>query len=144
LVARFKRHIGSKIVPYLQLDVSGQYTLAQKRRLAMRFGKIYSEKMQADIRRISVAVRELGPGGLWRCTNGEPYEAALLMCDIRRGRPSEQRAELAEDLVEACVTELGLRIEQVNVEFTQHSGDEMYHPMLGGLSKDWHADEIDS
>jgi hypothetical protein len=30
------------------------------------------------------------------------------------------------------------------VEFTQHSGDEMYHPLRGGLSLDWRPDEVDS
>lgn len=128
-------------MPYLQLDVSDVYPLAQKQQLAKRLGEIYANKMQANVKRISVAIRELAPGGLWRCTDNEPYQAALLMCDIRRGRPPEQRADLAKELVQACIDVLGLRIDQVNVEFTQHSGDEMYHPMLGGLSDDWRPDE---
>ncbi len=60
---------------------------------------------------------------------------------IRHGRPAEQRADLAKALVEACVEILGLRLDQLNVELTQHSGDEMYHPMLGGLSADWQPGE---
>jgi phenylpyruvate tautomerase PptA (4-oxalocrotonate tautomerase family) len=127
-------------VPYLQLDVSLSYPPELKQKLAERFGRIYSEHMKASVRRISVTVREL-PGGVWRCTEDAPYPAALLMCDIRRGRPPEQRAGLAEALVEACVETLGLKVEQINVEFTQHSGDEMYHPLLGGLSDDWSAAE---
>lgn len=123
-------------MPYLQLDVSQSYPTKAKQALAERFGRIYSELMQASVCRISVAIREL-PGGVWRCTDGSPYLAALLMCDIRRGRPAGQRAALAKALIEACVETLGLKVEQVNVEFTQHSGDEMYHPMLGGLSEDW-------
>ena len=99
-----------------------------------RWVEIYALKMQADVNRISVAIRELTSGGIWRCTPGEPYEAALLMCDIRKGRPSEQRAELAKALVDVCIDILGLRIDQINVEFTQHGGDEMYHPLRGGLS----------
>lgn len=130
-------------MPYLQLDVSGSYSPDAKRRLAKRLGEIYALKMQADVSRVSVAIRELIPGGLWRCTAGDPYEAALLMCDVRKGRPPEQRAELAKALIDACVDILGLRIEQINVEFTQHTGDEMYHPMRGGLSADWRADELE-
>jgi phenylpyruvate tautomerase PptA (4-oxalocrotonate tautomerase family) len=130
-------------MPYLQLDVSQSYSLEAKRRLAKQLGEIYALKMQADVSRVSVAIRELTPGGLWRCTSGEPYEAALLMCDIRKGRPPEQRAELAKALIDACIDTLGLRIEQINVEFTQHTGDEMYHPMRGGLSADWRSDEVD-
>ena len=128
-------------MPYLQIDVPTHYPLAQKQRLAKRLGEIYAEIMQANVRRISVAVRELAGGGIWRCTEGEPYEAALLMCDIRRGRPAAQRARLAQALVDACVEILGLRVEQINVEFTQHAGDEMFHPLLGGLSGDWAAGE---
>lgn len=123
-------------MPYLQLDVSQSYPTERKQKLAERFGQIYSEHMQASIRRISVAIREL-PDGVWRCTESAPYRSALLMCDIRRGRPPEQRSGLAKALIEACVEILDLKIEQVNVEFTQHSGDEMYHPLLGGLSDDW-------
>jgi phenylpyruvate tautomerase PptA (4-oxalocrotonate tautomerase family) len=128
-------------VPYLQIDVPNRYPLAQKQRLAKRLGEIYAETMQASITRISIAIRELADGGIWRCTEDEPYQAALLMCDIRRGRPAEQRAKLAQALINACVEILGLRIEQINVEFTQHAGDEMFHPLLGGLSDDWAAGE---
>ncbi len=128
-------------MPYLQIDVPNRYPLAQKQRLAKRLGEIYAETMQANVKRISIAVRELVDGGIWRCTEGEPYPAALLMCDIRRGRPPEQRARLAQALVDTCVEVLGLRIDQINVEFTQHAGDEMFHPLLGGLSDDWAAGE---
>ena len=130
-------------MPYLQLDVSEHYSTEAKRRLAKALGQIYADRMQADVNRVSVAIRELTPGGLWRCTASEPYEAALLMCDIRRGRPAEQRAELAKELIDACIDVLGLRINQINVEFTQHSGDEMYHPLRGGLSLEWQPDEVE-
>jgi phenylpyruvate tautomerase PptA (4-oxalocrotonate tautomerase family) len=130
-------------MPYLQLDVPEQYSSDVKRQLARQLGRIYADRMQADVNRISVAIRELTPGGLWRCTAGEPYEAALLMCDVRKGRPPEQRAELAKALIDTCIEVLGLRIDQINVEFTQHTGDEMYHPLRGGLSLDWRPDEID-
>jgi len=128
-------------VPYLQIDVPNHYPLLQKQRLAKRLGEIYAETMRANVKRISVAIRELAEGGIWRCTEGEPYQAALLMCDIRRGRPAEQRARLAQALIDACIEILGLRVEQINVEFTQHTGDEMFHPLLGGLSDDWAAGE---
>ncbi|SFK25665.1 tautomerase family protein [Bradyrhizobium sp. Gha] len=128
-------------MPYLQIDVPIRYPRDQKQRLAKRFGEIYADIMHANIRRISVAVRELHDGGIWRCTEGDPYEAALLMCDIRKGRPPEQRERLARALVNACVEILELRTDQVNVEFTQHSGDEMFHPLLGGLSEEWSANE---
>ena len=131
-------------MPYLQLDVSRQYSPDAKQQLAKELGRIYAARMAADINRVSVAIRELAPGGLWRCTSDEPYPAALLMCDIRKGRPAEQRADLAKALIDACIEILGLKLDQINVEFTQHSGDEMYHPLRGGLSLDWRPDEVDS
>jgi phenylpyruvate tautomerase PptA (4-oxalocrotonate tautomerase family) len=124
-------------MPYLQLDTNQKYPIETKQHLAKTLGDIFAKFMHANINRVTVAIRELGEGSGWRCSDGEPYPSALLMCDIRQGRPPEMRAELAEALIRACVEILGLRIEQLNVEFTQHAGDEMYHPMLGGLSDDW-------
>jgi phenylpyruvate tautomerase PptA (4-oxalocrotonate tautomerase family) len=132
---------GRNEMPYLQLDVPAQYDAADKQRLAKRLGDIYAKLMQASVKRITIAIREVGEGGVWRCSDDAPYPAALLMCDIRRGRSAEQRAELGQALINACVEILGLRVDCLNVEFTQHSGDEMYHPMLGGLSDDWTAGE---
>jgi hypothetical protein len=42
-------------------------TVDQKKCLAKRMGEIYSETMNSNINRLSVAIRELGDGGLWRC-----------------------------------------------------------------------------
>src|ERR1700693_1098827 len=74
-------------MPYLQLDTPFSYSTETKQRLAKRLGEIYAEKMNSNINRISVAIRQLGEGGVRRCGGGDPRPAALLMCDIRRGRP---------------------------------------------------------
>jgi len=65
------------------------------------------------------------------------------MCDIRAGRPATQRAELARMLIDACKEIVGLQDDNLNVEFTQHSGDEMYHTLYGGLTTDWRPEESD-
>ncbi len=127
-------------MPYLQLDVAERYPSDVKRTLARRLGDLYAEIMVTTPRRVSVGFRELNEGSLWRCGDGEPEPAAVLMCDIRRGRPLEQRARLAQALVEACVETLGLRTDRLAVEFTQHSGDEMYRD--GQFSADWTSDEV--
>ncbi len=103
----------------------------------------YSRMMSVDVRRISVAIRELGEGGVWRIAEagGEPEPVSLMMLDIRRGRSPELRMEVAEALCKHCIEILGLREDRLNVEFTQHSGDEMYHPALGGYSPEWEAGE---
>ena len=130
-------------MPYLQLDVTRSYSPAQKQRLAAAMSDTYARMMSVDIRRISVAIRELGEGGVWRVAEAgqEPVEVAMLMLDIRRGRPAELRMEVAKALCAHCIEILGLREDRLNVEFTQHDGDEMYHPALGGYSPDWKPGE---
>ena len=130
-------------MPYLQLDVNDSYSEDLKRRLAARMCETYSSMMSVDIRRISVAIRELGAGGIWRIAEaGEvPVPVSLLMLDIRRGRPAELRMEVARALCAHCIELLGLTEDRLNVEFTQHDGDEMYHPTLGGFSPDWKQGE---
>ena len=130
-------------MPYLQLDVNGQYPAADKRRLAASMSQTYARMMSVDIRRISVAVRELGDGAVWRiAAEGEaPTAVSVMMLDIRRGRSAELRMALAKALCAHCVEVLGLREDRLNVEFTQHDGDEMYHPALGGYSPDWTPSE---
>ncbi|QNK65465.1 tautomerase family protein [Variovorax sp. PAMC26660] len=128
-------------MPYLQLDVNGTHLVADKKRLAKKLSETYAQMMSVDIRRISIAIREVGEGGVWRMVDGEPVEVSVLMCDIRRGRSAELRLEVAKALCRDCIEILGLREDRLNVEFTQHTGDEMYHPTLGGYSPEWSEDE---
>jgi phenylpyruvate tautomerase PptA (4-oxalocrotonate tautomerase family) len=131
-------------MPYLQLDVNGHYSSDDKRRLATKMSETYAEMMSVDIRRISVAVRELGDGGVWRIVEAgtEPVPVSVMMLDIRQGRSAELRMAVAKALCAHAIETLGLREDRLNVEFTQHSGDEMYHPTLGGYSPEWRSDEI--
>ncbi len=128
-------------MPYLQLDVNGPHPVADKKRLAKKLSETYAQMMSVDIRRISIAIRELGEGGVWRMVDGEPVPVSVLMCDIRRGRSAELRLEVAKALGRDCIDILGLREDRLNVEFTQHTGDEMYHPTLGGYSPEWSEGE---
>lgn len=130
-------------MPYLQLDVNGPCAVADKRKLAASMSQTYARMMSVDIRRISVAVREAGDGGIWRIAadGEEPTTVSVLMLDIRKGRSAELRMAVAQALCAHCVEILGLQEDRLNVEFTQHDGDEMYHPALGGYSPDWTADE---
>lgn len=130
-------------MPYLQLDTPFHHSDDDKRALAKRFGEIYSVHMSANVNRLTVAIRELGEGGIWRCGAGDPYPAGILMLDIREGRTADTREQLAWKLVGACQEILGFTDENLNVEFTQHKGDEMFHTKFGGLSDDWRPGEAD-
>jgi phenylpyruvate tautomerase PptA (4-oxalocrotonate tautomerase family) len=127
-------------MPYLQLDVANHYPIDVKRDLARRLGDVFAHIMKTTPDMVTVAFRELDEGGVWRCGAGAPEPAAQLSCDIRRGRPPEQRAELAQALIDACVEMLGLRRERLAVEFTQHTSDEMYRHGRGWAAE-WTPDE---
>ena len=88
-------------MPYLQLEVSQRYPSNVKQALARRMGEIYARIMQTTPDIVSVAIRELPEGSLWHCGDGDPEPGAVLVCDIRRGRTSEQRAELAQAFEES-------------------------------------------
>lgn len=130
-------------MPYLQLDTFGHYGTEDKKRLATAMCETYARMMSVDIQRISVAIRELGEGGLWRIANvgSAPEPVSVLMLDIRRGRAPELRMAVAKALCAHCIEILGLSEDRLNVEFTQHSGDEIYHPTLGGFSPEWESGE---
>ena len=122
-------------MPYLQIDVPQHYPVEVKRDLARRLGDQYARIMQTTPDMVEVSFRELGEGGVWHCGAGHPEPAACISCDVRRGRPPEQRAKLARAFVDACAETLGLRKDSFLVEFTQHPGDESFG--AGGWAPDW-------
>lgn len=124
-------------MPYLQLDVNDHYPFEKKKRLVSKLSETYSSILDVDVHRISITIRELGEGSVWRTIGGEPLPAAMLMCDIRRGRSESLRLEVARALCQDCIEILSISAERLNVVFTQHAGDEMYHPGLGGFSPEW-------
>jgi hypothetical protein len=134
-------------MPHLQLELPSKYPLSVKRDLAKRLGDLYGAIMQTTSDLVDVSFRELGEGNMWRCEQPEPVPSAVLICDIRAGRPPEQRARLGEALLNACVVALNLDPLHFGVEFTQHSGDEIYRTILvdgvvhGGLAPDWSPSE---
>lgn len=129
-------------MPSIQIDLPLTTEYATKQALATRVGTVYSEIMQVARDLLTVSVHDLGHGGVWRCHESEPpTPSALIMCDIRTGRPVETRANLAQSLIDVCVEMFDLDQLWVKVEFTQHAGDEMYHPHLNGFNADWRGDE---
>lgn len=126
-------------MPYVQLDLPARFEADTKRRVAMRIGALYAEVMQTRRRMVNVGFRELGPDNLFRCGDGEPEPGLVVMCDIRRGRPADQRLRLAEGIRDICGEELGFGPSQIVVQFSQHAADEMYRD--GGWGREWSAAE---
>ncbi len=114
-------------MPSLQLDAPVTLDVGARRDLARRLAWAYAEIMGTSPELVTVVIHE---SSVWR--DGEP--SALLMCDVRRGRTVETRAELSRAVIAICAEATGI---EPKVEFTQHAGDEMYHPWLGGFIGDW-------
>jgi phenylpyruvate tautomerase PptA (4-oxalocrotonate tautomerase family) len=128
-------------MPYLHFDLPGHFPAKTKRALAARLGVLYAEIMQTSPSIVKVSFRELGEANLFRCgaPDGGVEPVVVGQCDIRRGRPAEQRAALAAAIVAACAEALGVDPSTVELEFTQHAGDEMYR--RGAFAGDWSAAE---
>jgi phenylpyruvate tautomerase PptA (4-oxalocrotonate tautomerase family) len=135
-------------MPYLRLDASARYPLQTKRELALRIANLYAEIMQTTPDLVAVGFCDLGEGAVWLGDKHEPLPAAILSCAIRRGRPPEQRARLADALVTACTEVLGLDPTKLVVEFSYHAGDDIYRKAMvngvlrGALGRDWSPDEM--
>jgi phenylpyruvate tautomerase PptA (4-oxalocrotonate tautomerase family) len=128
-------------MPYLQLDLPRAYAAPVNQQLAERIGRLYAEVMQTTANIVKIAFRELGEDNLYRCHDTQPAQAVVvIMCDIRRGRPASQRQALARALVAACADGLQFPVERIEVEFTQHPGDEMFRN--GALVADWEPGEV--
>jgi phenylpyruvate tautomerase PptA (4-oxalocrotonate tautomerase family) len=128
-------------MPYLHFDLPARYPAEVKRGLAARLGALYAEIMQTSPSIVKVSFRELGEENLFRCgASGGGVEPVVVgQCDIRRGRPVDQRAALAAAVVEACSEALGVDADAIELEFTQHAGDEMFR--RGAFAGDWTVGE---
>ena len=113
-------------MPYLQLDTTGPLAPAIKQEIMTRLCRLYAEVMQTQTWRPNVAIRELGAGNIGRLGAGGLEPVAMVLAEIRRGRSADDRLKLARGIAEICAPLLGLPPERVLVEFTVHSGDEMY------------------
>ena len=128
-------------MPYLHFDLPTRYPAEVKRALAARLGALYAEIMQTSPGIVKVGFRELGEGNLFRCgaADGGVQPVIVGQCDIRQGRPTEQRATLAAAIVAACSEAFGVDATAIELEFTQHPGDEMFR--RGAFARDWSAAE---
>ena len=124
-------------MPYVQFDLGDTYPDDVKRALANEVGSLFADVMQAPGVGINIAFRELGAANLHRWRAGELEPVAVILADVRRGRPPEQRERFARALVATAARHLGLEEGDIVVEFTQHAADEMFRD--GALAQEWSA-----
>jgi phenylpyruvate tautomerase PptA (4-oxalocrotonate tautomerase family) len=123
-------------VPFLHLDLPLAIGAAERARVARRLARLYADVMQTNPERVTVAFRELGDNGVVRLNaDGEVEPVVMVQCDIRRGRPAEQRERLGAAVAAVIAEELEWPPERTVIEFTQHSGDEFWR--VDGLGRDW-------
>lgn len=126
-------------MPYLHLDLPGHFPAVAKRALAARLCRLYAEIMQTQSWRPNVGLCELGPDSLFRLGADGLEPITMVLVEYRPGRPDESRLALADGIVDACVEELGVPRATVMVEFTPHTGREIYRD--GKWVGDWTAGE---
>lgn len=126
-------------MPYLQIDLPAPASAAAKQHFARELAELYATAMETQARIPSIAFRELGAGNLVRLQDGELRAVLVIMCDIRRGRPPDQREALARAIAQLAATTFEIDELQVVVEFTQHTPDEMYR--YGAIAPEWSANE---
>jgi phenylpyruvate tautomerase PptA (4-oxalocrotonate tautomerase family) len=126
-------------MPYLQVDLPAPASAAVKAAFAERLAILYAAAMETQPHIPSIAFRELGPGNLVRLQDGVLRDVVVVMCDIRRGRPDDQREALARAVALLCSESFAIDVMQVVVEFTQHSADEMFR--YGAIAPEWSAAE---
>jgi phenylpyruvate tautomerase PptA (4-oxalocrotonate tautomerase family) len=123
-------------MPYLHLDLPLAVPAADRAQIAVRLAQLYADVMEADPRRVAVAFREVGENGVVRTgADGAVEPIVVVQCDIRRGRPPEQRKRLGTAIAAMLDEALGWPPAQTVIEFTEHAGDEFWRD--GTLGRDW-------
>jgi phenylpyruvate tautomerase PptA (4-oxalocrotonate tautomerase family) len=123
-------------MPYLHLDLPLAVPASDRAEIAGRLARLYAEVMETNPERVTVAFRELGENGVVRTgADGAIEPVVVVQCDIRRGRPAEQRERLGAAVADVLEEALGWPPARTILEFTQHAGDEFWRE--GGLGTDW-------
>jgi phenylpyruvate tautomerase PptA (4-oxalocrotonate tautomerase family) len=126
-------------MPYLHLNLAKRYPSQAKRDLATRLCRLYSDVMQTQSWRPNVGIAELGEDNLFHLGPDGLESITMVLVEIRRGRPLDQRLELGRGIVDICSEVLGVPERTVLVEFTVHSGDEILRDR--NWAADWTAAE---
>jgi phenylpyruvate tautomerase PptA (4-oxalocrotonate tautomerase family) len=123
-------------MPYLHLDLPLSVAPADRAEIAVGLAHAYARVMETNPERVTVAFRELGENGVVRIGPDGALETVVMVnCDVRRGRPPEQRERLGDAVAALLEVALGWPRRRTILEFTEHAGDEVWRST--GLGADW-------
>jgi len=123
-------------VPYLHLDLPLAVAPSDRAEIAGRLARLYARVMETSPERVTVAFRELGENGVIRIgADGALETVVIVNCDVRRGRPPEQRERLGDAVAALLEETLDWPRRRTILEFTEHAGDEVWRST--GLGTDW-------
>jgi phenylpyruvate tautomerase PptA (4-oxalocrotonate tautomerase family) len=130
-------------MPYLHLDLPLSVAPGDRAAIAVRLAHVYADVMETNPERVTIAFRELGENGVVRVgPDGELETVVMVNCDVRRGRPPEQRERLGHAVATLLEETLDWPRRRTILEFTQHDGDEVWRSH--GLGTDWSPAEAAS
>ncbi|ELZ91023.1 tautomerase family protein [Haloferax sulfurifontis] len=109
-------------MPHLQFDLDFEVTAREADQFATEMAELYAERMDADTDYAAVTVREVEAIHLGRATGDE---TVVLQADIRAGRSTEQKRDLALAVIEAVAERFGVPESNQKVVFTEHEGSQM-------------------
>ena len=123
-------------MPYLHLDLPLALAPADRAEIAAGLAYAYARVMETAPERVTVAFRELGENGVVRIGPDGALETVVMVnCDVRRGRPPEQRERLGDAVATLLEDALGWPRRRTILEFTEHAGNEVWRST--GLGTDW-------
>lgn len=126
-------------MPYLQVNLPGQYSSEIKRELAIELCKAYAEIMETQIWRPNVGIAELGKDNLFHLSDDGLEPIMMVMIEFRKGRPAEYRLNLARRVAAICSNLCDVPLKNILIEFTPHDGNEMYRD--GDWAGEWSPSE---
>jgi len=112
-------------MPLLQFETTVELSADEKRTFADAVRDLYAEIMQTGTSHAAVVVRPRSPGEL-SIGRGVPGEDLLFLdAEIRRGRSSETKRELALALMDLAAEEFEIPTPNMKVVFTEREGANM-------------------
>ncbi|MBT8447777.1 MAG: tautomerase [Gammaproteobacteria bacterium] len=114
-------------MPHLQVDINSGLDDDQRRAIADSFKRLFSRVMDTGTDHIAIAIREYATYGLdiGRVTD-HTLGVAQVNADVREGRSTDQRRELALGFMHILHDVAGVPLAHMYVTFTEHKGEDFH------------------